>query len=90
MHVAKLARLDITEEEADLYASQMSAVLEHAREMETLDIDGIEPTAHPMSIENVLREDVVKPTLDREEVLAAAPDAIGGRFSVPKILGEEA
>ena len=87
-HVARLARLDVTEEELDLYTEQLAAVLEHARDVEALDTAGVPPTAHPLPLRNVLRDDEVRPSLDRDEVLAAAPAAEDGRFRVPPVLGQ--
>ena len=87
-HVARLARLDVTDDELDRFTEQLAAVLEHAADVEALDTAGVEPTAHPLPLQNVLREDVVRPSLDRDEVLAAAPAAEEGRFRVPRILGE--
>lgn len=88
-HVALLARLDITDEEAVLYAEQLSAVLQHASEIDALDINDVPPTSHALPLENVVREDEPKPTLDRDEVLAQAPQAVDNRFGVPRILAEE-
>ena len=87
-HVAHLARLDITDDELDLYTEQLAAVLEHAADIEALDLSGVSPTAHPLPITNVLRDDVVEATLDRDEVLSQAPAVEDGRFKVPRILGE--
>ena len=87
-HVAHLARLDITDEEIDLYTGQLGAVLEHAADIEALDLSDVPPTAHPLPIKNVLRDDVREPSLDRDEVLAQAPAVEDGRFKVPRILGE--
>lgn len=87
-HVARLARLDITDAEVDLFAGQLAAVLEHARDVEALDVAGVEPTAHPLPLVNVLRDDAPGASLDRDEVLAQAPAAEDGRFRVPRILGE--
>jgi aspartyl-tRNA(Asn)/glutamyl-tRNA(Gln) amidotransferase subunit C len=87
-HVATLARLDVTDEEVELFAGQLAAVLEHAQDVEALDTAGVPPTAHPLPLVNVLREDVPGDSLDRDEVLAMAPDAEDGRFRVPRILGE--
>ena len=87
-HVARLARLDVTEEELDRFAEQLGAVLEHAADLAALDTGGVPPTAHPYPLANVLRDDVVEPSLDRDEVLAMAPTAEDGRFRVPRILGE--
>ena len=87
-HVARLARLDVTEDELVRFTDQLGAVLEHAADVASLDTEGVPPTAHPLDLVNVLREDVPVPSLDRDEVLAMAPAAEGGRFWVPKILGE--
>ena len=87
-HVARLARLDLSEEELDRYTGQLGAVLEHAEDVATLDTAGVPPTAHPLPLHNVFRADDPRPGLDRDEVLAMAPDAEDGRFRVPRILGE--
>jgi aspartyl-tRNA(Asn)/glutamyl-tRNA(Gln) amidotransferase subunit C len=87
-HVARLARLDLTDDELDRFTDQLGAVLEHARDVEALDAAGVPPTAHPLPLSNVLRNDDVVPSLDREEVLAQAPDAEAGLFRVPRILGD--
>ena len=87
-HVARLARLGVTEEELDRFAEQLAAVLEHAADLATLDTAGVPPTAHPFSLVNVLRDDVVGRSLDRDEVLAMAPAVEDGRFRVPRILGD--
>ncbi len=63
-------------------------MLDHADDVEALDLAGVPPTAHPLPLVNVLRDDVVRPSLDRDEVLAAAPAVEDGRFRVPPILGE--
>jgi aspartyl-tRNA(Asn)/glutamyl-tRNA(Gln) amidotransferase subunit C len=87
-YVAKLARLDVTDEEVELFAGQLAAVLDHAQDVEALDTAGVPPTAHPLPLRNVLRADEPRPSLDRDEVLAMAPAAEDGRFRVPRILGE--
>ncbi len=87
-HVARLARLDLTDDELEHYTDQLAAILDHAADIEALDLEGVEPMTHPVPLVNVLREDVVRPCLDRDEVLAAAPAAESGRFKVPPILGE--
>ncbi len=87
-HVAQLARLDLTQDELTLYTGQLGAVLEHAADVEALDLDGIPPTHHPLPLVNVLRDDDARPGLDRDEVLAMAPDAEDGRFRVPRIMSE--
>lgn len=82
------SRLDLTADELDHYTDQLAAILDHAADIEALDLDGVEPMTHPVPLTNVLREDVEVPCLDRDEVLAAAPAAESGRFKVPPILGE--
>ena len=69
-HVAKLARLDLTDDEVELFTGQLAAVLEHAEDVEALDTAGVPPTAHPLPLVNVLREDVPRDGVDRDEVLA--------------------
>ncbi|MBM3660221.1 MAG: Asp-tRNA(Asn)/Glu-tRNA(Gln) amidotransferase subunit GatC [Actinobacteria bacterium] len=85
-HVARLARLALTDDEVDRLTGELAAVLEHAADVAALDLDGVPPTAHPLPLRNVLRADEVRPSLDRDEVLAAAPAAEDGRFRVPRIL----
>ncbi|MDQ1438761.1 MAG: aspartyl-tRNA(Asn)/glutamyl-tRNA(Gln) amidotransferase subunit [Acidimicrobiaceae bacterium] len=87
-HVARLARLDISDDEIELFAEQLAAVLEHADDVAALETAGVPVTAHPIPLQNVFREDVERPSLDRDEVLAMAPAAEDGRFRVPRILGE--
>ena len=87
-YVARLARIDLTEEELDLYAAQLAAVLEHAASVAALDTADVEPTAHPLPLRNVLREDEPRPSLDHDEVMSQAPAVEAGRFKVPRILGE--
>jgi aspartyl-tRNA(Asn)/glutamyl-tRNA(Gln) amidotransferase subunit C len=88
-HVARLARLSLTDDELDVFTSQLAAVLDHARDVESLDVGEVPPTAHPLPLKNVLRPDVPVPSLDRAEVLAVAPAVEDDRFAVPPILGEE-
>ncbi|MEI8359916.1 MAG: Asp-tRNA(Asn)/Glu-tRNA(Gln) amidotransferase subunit GatC [Deltaproteobacteria bacterium] len=87
-HVAMLARLALTPDEVGEFALQLTAILGHATDVSSLDLDGVPPTAHPLPVTNVLREDVIGTSLDRDEVLAAAPSAEEGRFRVPRIMGE--
>ena len=88
-HVATLARLSITDEEVQLYTDQLGSILDHADDIEALDIGEVAPMTHALPLVNVMREDVVQPSLDRDTVLAQAPAAESGRFRVPRILGEE-
>ena len=87
-HVARLARLDLTDDELEQFTGQLGAVLDHAADVAALDTEGVPPTAHPVPLANVLRDDVVTPGVDRDEVLAQAPATENGRFRVPRILGE--
>jgi aspartyl-tRNA(Asn)/glutamyl-tRNA(Gln) amidotransferase subunit C len=87
-HVARLARLGLSLDELDRFAEQLGAVLEHARDVEALDVADVPPTAHPLPLVNVLREDTEVPSLDRAEVLAEAPEVEDFRFRVPRILRE--
>ncbi|MEY2398353.1 MAG: aspartyl-tRNA(Asn)/glutamyl-tRNA(Gln) amidotransferase subunit [Actinomycetota bacterium] len=87
-HVALLARLEVTEDELDMFTGQLADILEHADDVEALDVSGVDAMAHPLQLRNVFRDDVVQPCLDRDEVLAQAPAAEEGRFRVPRILGE--
>ena len=89
VHVARLARLELSEGEVARFTEQLAAVLAHAEDVASLDIADVPPTSHPVPLVNVLRADVVRPCLDRDEVLACAPEAEDGRFRVPRILEEE-
>ncbi|MGH9296692.1 MAG: Asp-tRNA(Asn)/Glu-tRNA(Gln) amidotransferase subunit GatC [Acidimicrobiales bacterium] len=87
-HVARLARLQLSEEELTTLEAELSALLDHVEAIRRLDTDGVPPTSHPLPLSNVLREDVPRPGLSPSEALAAAPAVEDGRFSVPSILGE--
>lgn len=89
VHVAKLARLALTEAELDTMTTELGAIIGTFDAIAALDMAGVQPTAHPLALVNVLRDDVVRPGVDRDEVLACAPAAQDNRFRVPKILGEE-
>ncbi len=89
-HLARLARIDLTDAELDHLAPQLRVIVESvARVSEVADAD-VPPTSHPLPLTNVLRDDVVRPGLAADEALAAAPAVEQQRFSVPRILGEEA
>ena len=88
-HVAHLARLRLSDEELEIFTRQLGAVLEHAKDVEALKLDGVEPMSHPFPLENVTREDEVGEMLDRDKVLDQAPAAEDGRFQVPRILGDQ-
>lgn len=88
VHVARLARLELTDEEVERFTGQLAQVLAHAADVAALDLAGVAPTAHPLPLQNVLRPDEVRPGLDRREVLDGAPATEDGRFRVPRIVGE--
>ena len=87
-HVADLARLSLTDEELEAFTGQLADVLDHAADLEALDLDDVEPMIHPLPLRNVLRPDVVGATSDRSEVLACAPSVEDEQFRVPPVLGE--
>jgi aspartyl-tRNA(Asn)/glutamyl-tRNA(Gln) amidotransferase subunit C len=86
--VANLARLRLSESELEQFTAQLGDILDHANDMAQLDLEGVEPTSHPFDLNNVLREDVDRPSLDRDEVLAGAPRAEANMFHVPPVMGE--
>ena len=87
-HVARLARLGLTDDELERFTEQLAAILDHAADVAALDTTGVPPTAHPLPLRNVLRDDVVVASLDRDEVLAQAPAVEDGRIRVPRIISE--
>jgi aspartyl-tRNA(Asn)/glutamyl-tRNA(Gln) amidotransferase subunit C len=89
-HAARLARLALTEAEVEQLTVDLAKILDHAALVSALDTTDVPPTSHPVELVNVLRPDVVRPGLDRTEVLAEAPAAEDFRFRVPRILGDEA
>ncbi|MEZ5412577.1 MAG: Asp-tRNA(Asn)/Glu-tRNA(Gln) amidotransferase subunit GatC [Acidimicrobiales bacterium] len=89
--VAKLALLDLSDEELDRFTPQLAAVLEHARDLQSFDLEGVPPTHHPFPLVNVFRPDEPELADDvREEALAAAPAVEDHMFRVPPALGESA
>ena len=86
--MARLARLSFSDDELDELAAQLSAVLDHAADVEALDVSGIEPTSHPQPLTDVTRADEVRPSLPHHEVMSQAPSVAEGQFRVPPILGE--
>jgi aspartyl-tRNA(Asn)/glutamyl-tRNA(Gln) amidotransferase subunit C len=89
LHVAKLARLGLSEEEVERMAGELSGILEHVDRIAGLDLDGVEPTSHVVELENVLRADVPHQSLPPEVALASAPDPAEGAFRVPSPQAEE-
>ncbi len=84
-HVAKLARLELTEEEKVKFSKQLGDILDYAQQMNEIDTEGVEPMSHAIPIVNVMREDEVVHEFSREELMANAPLKEDGFFRVPKI-----
>lgn len=82
-HVARLARLALSDEEVERMAVELASVLEHIATIEQLDLDAVEPTSHVVAVENALRADEPQPSLARERVLESAPAVADGGFAVP-------
>jgi len=89
IHVARLARLELASDEIDAFTEQLARVLEHAADVESLEVDDVPPTSHPLPLVNVYRDDEIFPSIDRSEVLDQAPLAEANMFRVPPVLGEE-
>jgi len=85
LHVARLARLELAGDEVEQMREQLSAILEAVGKVAELDLEGVEPTAHPLDLVNVLAEDERRPSLPREKALANAPDPEDGFFGVPAV-----
>jgi aspartyl-tRNA(Asn)/glutamyl-tRNA(Gln) amidotransferase subunit C len=83
LHVARLARLKLSDEEVERMAGELSGILEHVERISELDLDGVEPTSHVIALENVLRADEPRPSWERDEMLERAPDPANGAFRVP-------
>ena len=86
-HVAKLSRLAMDESQMQRFASQLEGILGYVAKINAVDMTGVEPMAHALPLHNVLREDVVEPSLPLDKVLQNAPDTDGRFFKVPKIIG---
>jgi aspartyl-tRNA(Asn)/glutamyl-tRNA(Gln) amidotransferase subunit C len=83
LHVARLARLELSDEEIERMASELSGILEHVDRIAALELDGVEPTSHVVALSNVLRADEPIASLPRERALEPAPDPADGAFRVP-------
>ena len=83
LHVARLARLRLSEEEVERMSSELSGILDHVDRIAELDLEGVEPTSHVVALENVLRPDEPRPSWPRERILEPAPDPAEGAFRVP-------
>ena len=85
-HVAKLARLDLSDQEKPLFTEQLNDILKYVEKLNELDTEHIEPTSHVIPVENVLREDELQPSLPIEKVMLNAPDEDEGQFRVPAVI----
>jgi aspartyl-tRNA(Asn)/glutamyl-tRNA(Gln) amidotransferase subunit C len=83
LHVSRLARLRLTDEEVERMASELSGILGHVERIAALELDDVEPTSHVIELENVLRPDLPRPSWPRETMLELAPDPTDGAFRVP-------
>jgi aspartyl-tRNA(Asn)/glutamyl-tRNA(Gln) amidotransferase subunit C len=83
LHVARLARLGLSEEEVETMSRELSGILEHVDRIGELDLEDVEPTSHVVELENVLRPDEPRPSWPKEKILEPAPDAAEGAFRVP-------
>ncbi len=86
MHISKLSRLSLSEEEAELYATQLSNIIDYVEQLNSLDTTSIEPTSHVIPLDNVMADDIQGTSLPREEALRNAPDATEKFYRVPKII----
>ncbi|MFT4010603.1 MAG: Asp-tRNA(Asn)/Glu-tRNA(Gln) amidotransferase subunit GatC [Nocardioidaceae bacterium] len=89
-HLADLARIELDDAELDRLAPQLAVIVDAIATISELDTDDVPPTSHALPLTNVFRDDVVRPSLSQAEALSGAPLVEDGRFSVPRILGEEA
>jgi len=83
LHVARLARLRLTDDEVERMTEQLSTIIGHVQELSGLDLAGVEPTAHALDLTNQVRPDAARPSWPRDEVLRNAPDPADGGFRVP-------
>jgi len=90
LHVARLARLRLSDEEVDRMTEELSGILSHVDRIGQMDLEGVEPTAHVVALENVLRADEPRPSLPREKALEPAPEPVDGTFRVPSPQAAEA
>ena len=88
-HVARLARLDLSEEELEGYKAQLADILDHAARVQSLEGDPHVESAHPLGFENAFRDDVIRPSLDRDEVLEQAPESEDGFFVAPPAMEQQ-
>jgi len=85
-HVAKLARLQLSEDEKERFTGQLNAILKYADKLNELDTEGVPPTSHVLKLTNVMREDVTRPSWPIEKVMQNAPEEEDGQFRVPAVI----
>lgn len=85
-YVAELARLELSEEEKSLFQPQLNDIVGYVEKINSVDVDGVEPMLHGMSLVNAMREDEIEPSMSREDALANAPKRVGDEFLLPKIV----
>ena len=85
-YVAELARLDLSEEEKALFQPQLNEIVGYVEKINSVNVEGVEPMLHGMSLVNAMREDEVRPSMSREDALANAPKRVGDEFLLPKIV----
>ena len=85
-HIARLARLDLSDAERSRMQGELAQILGHAERIQSLDLDDVEPTSHSIPLSNVTRPDEVRPSLSQDEALQNAPEKEDGRFKVPRII----
>lgn len=89
LHLARLARLELSEDEVERYHEELARILEYVARLEELDLEGVEPTTHAGAADQQLRDDVPGEVLDREELLEGAPATHEGMIRVPRVVGDE-
>ena len=85
-YISELARLELTEEEKSLFQTQLDNIVGYVEKINSVDVDGVEPMMHGMTLVNVMREDEVRPSMAREDALANAPRRVGDEVLLPKIV----
>jgi aspartyl-tRNA(Asn)/glutamyl-tRNA(Gln) amidotransferase subunit C len=85
-HVARLGRLALTEAELERMRVELAAILQYIEKLKAVDVEGVEPTSHAVPLVNVMREDEVEPSVEREAMMSNAPDRAGEFFRVPRII----
>ncbi len=88
LHAALLSRLEVSEAEVEKFTTELNAILEHVEQLQSLNVDDVPPTSHPLALENVMRDDEPRPSLPLERALANAPARAGDGFRVPPVIAQ--